>query len=81
MKKLKILKGDFSGAYYATRSYKDLGRGQVACTGEKEDITAEVNAILAGYLYSIYNDKKWFDIENGDKMMDELFKHIEELQK
>ena len=48
-KPLHIFKGAMSGRYYATRSYKvhNAEKGLFEVTGQKEDVTDQIEAIIA----------------------------------
>lgn len=41
-----IFPGVFSGRWYVTQHYEDRGDGTFICTGEKYDITDQINAII-----------------------------------
>lgn len=49
MKKLLIMKAGMSGRYYATRSYKVINayKGLYQVTGQKEDVTEQIEALIA----------------------------------
>jgi chaperonin cofactor prefoldin len=47
-KPLRIFRSVITNRYYATRSYKDEGNGNVTITGSQDDVTDEVNKIVDG---------------------------------
>lgn len=47
MKPLYIFKAALSGRYYATRSVKQLSHMHMVCTGKKEDVTEQIEALIA----------------------------------
>lgn len=49
-KPLRIFRSMITDRYYATRSYKDEGNGNVTVTGAKDDVTEEIEAIVRARL-------------------------------
>ena len=45
MKPLHIFQSALSGKYYATRAYKNCGEGLFQVTGNKEDVTEQINGL------------------------------------
>jgi choline kinase len=46
-KPLHIFKAALSGRYYASRSMKQISHMHMVCTGKKEDVTQQVEALIA----------------------------------
>lgn len=73
-KPLRILKSCLSDRIYATRAYKDDGKGTITVTGTKEDVTNDVRAIMDNeveeVLQKIYEMSKQWVISNHAEVMD-----------
>jgi ATP-dependent exoDNAse (exonuclease V) alpha subunit len=47
IKTLRIFRAALSGRYYASRYVKQISHMHMSCTGKKEDVTEQIEALIA----------------------------------
>ena len=85
-KPLRILKSCLSDRIYATRAYKDNGKGTITVTGTKEDVTNDVRAIMDDEVEEVLKkinemSKQWVILNHAEVMDCNLIKIKEKNKK
>lgn len=78
--KLRIAKSPFSNEWYAFRKYKDMGKGNLIVTGEKEDITIQIKGVLINFVEECVDECKKRKVKTIDIIEERYNKMFNELK-